>query len=121
MWAHPHSRQPCANGTLSETAWRSGLAVSGSAAEILGLTDWLDRRLTQLSGGSPTFYVTHDQVQAMTMGDRVTVMRDKSAAATDQASPRRGAVRHSATLALVGVIPAVYLQRMRLIVKAGST
>jgi hypothetical protein len=43
-----------------ETAWRSGLAVSGSAAEILGLTDWLDRRLTQLSGGSPTFYVTHD-------------------------------------------------------------
>jgi ABC-type sulfate/molybdate transport systems ATPase subunit len=78
-----------------------GLAVSGSAAEILGLTDWLDRRLTQVSGGSPTFYVTHDQVQAMTMGDRVTVMRDRRAAATDQASPRRARSGTSATLALV--------------------
>ena len=24
----------------------------------------------------PTIYVTHDQVEAMTMGDRITVMRD---------------------------------------------
>jgi len=93
------------------------------AAEILGLTDWLDRKPGQLSGGQrqrvamgraivrepavflmdeplsnldaklrvqmraevariqrrigvATIYVTHDQVEAMTMGDRVTVLRD---------------------------------------------
>jgi multiple sugar transport system ATP-binding protein len=92
------------------------------AADILGLTDWLDRKPGQLSGGQrqrvamgraivrepsvflmdeplsnldaklrvqmraevariqrrigvATIYVTHDQVEAMTMGDRVTVMR----------------------------------------------
>jgi multiple sugar transport system ATP-binding protein len=92
------------------------------AAEILGLTDWLDRKPGQLSGGQrqrvamgraivrepsvflmdeplsnldaklrvqmraevhriqrhlavSTIYVTHDQVEAMTMGDRVAVMR----------------------------------------------
>jgi multiple sugar transport system ATP-binding protein len=91
-------------------------------AEILGLTDWLNRKPGQLSGGQrqrvamgraivrepsvflmdeplsnldaklrvqmraevqriqrrinvATFYVTHDQVEAMTMGDRVAVMR----------------------------------------------
>ena len=91
-------------------------------AEILGLTDWLDRKPAQLSGGQrqrvamgraivrepsvflmdeplsnldaklrvqmraevqriqrrisvATMYVTHDQVEAMTMGDRVAVMR----------------------------------------------
>src|SRR6202453_3129294 len=94
-----------------------------SAAEILGLTDWLDRKPGQLSGGQrqrgamgratarepsvflmdeplsnldaklrvqmraevqriqrrigvSTIYVTHDQVEAMTMGDRVTVLRE---------------------------------------------
>ena len=91
-------------------------------AEILGLTEWLDRKPGQLSGGQrqrvamgraivrepsvflmdeplsnldaklrvqmraevqriqrrinvATMYVTHDQVEAMTMGDRVAVMR----------------------------------------------
>ncbi|HEY3955751.1 MAG TPA: sn-glycerol-3-phosphate ABC transporter ATP-binding protein UgpC [Streptosporangiaceae bacterium] len=91
--------------------------------EILGLTDWLDRKPGQLSGGQrqrvamgraivrepsvflmdeplsnldaklrvqmraevsriqrhigvSTVYVTHDQIEAMTMGDRVAVMRD---------------------------------------------
>jgi multiple sugar transport system ATP-binding protein len=91
-------------------------------AEILGLTEWLDRKPRQLSGGQrqrvamgraivrepsvflmdeplsnldaklrvqmraevqriqrrinvATMYVTHDQVEAMTMGDRVAVMR----------------------------------------------
>src|ERR1700689_2682023 len=91
------------------------------AAEILGLTDWLDRKPGQLSGGQrqrvamgraivrepsgflmdeplsnldaklrvqmraegariqrrlgvATLYVTHDQVEAMTMGDRVAVL-----------------------------------------------
>src|ERR1700678_2614545 len=92
------------------------------AADILGLTDWLDRKPGQLSGGQrqrvamgraivrepsvflmeeplsnldaklrvqmraevariqrrigvATIYVTHDQIEAMTMGDRVAVMR----------------------------------------------
>ena len=98
-------------------------AKVNETAEILGLTDWLDRKPGQLSGGQrqrvamgraivrepsvflmdeplsnldaklrvqmraevhriqrhmgvSTIYVTHDQVEAMTMGDRVTVMRD---------------------------------------------
>ena len=93
------------------------------AADILGLTDWLDRKPGQLSGGQrqrvamgraivrepsvflmdeplsnldaklrvqmraevariqrrigvATIYVTHDQTEAMTMGDRVTVLRE---------------------------------------------
>ena len=93
------------------------------AAQILGLTEWLDRKPGQLSGGQrqrvamgraivrepsvflmdeplsnldaklrvqmraevsriqrrlgvATVYVTHDQVEAMTMGDRVAVMRE---------------------------------------------
>jgi multiple sugar transport system ATP-binding protein len=97
-------------------------AKVNEAAEILGLTDWLDRKPGQLSGGQrqrvamgraivrqpsvflmdeplsnldaklrvqmraevariqrhlnvSTIYVTHDQIEAMTMGDRVTVMR----------------------------------------------
>ena len=101
----------------------SSTAKVKEAAEILGLTDWLDRKPGQLSGGQrqrvamgraivrepsvflmdeplsnldaklrvqmraevariqrrigvSTIYVTHDQVEAMTMGDRVTVMRD---------------------------------------------
>jgi multiple sugar transport system ATP-binding protein len=95
--------------------------VKGTA-EILGLTEWLDRKPGQLSGGQrqrvamgraivrepsvflmdeplsnldaklrvqmraevqriqrrinvATIYVTHDQIEAMTMGDRVAVMR----------------------------------------------
>ena len=97
-------------------------AKVNEAADILGLTDWLDRKPGQLSGGQrqrvamgraivrqpsvflmdeplsnldaklrvqmraevariqrhlnvSTIYVTHDQIEAMTMGDRVTVMR----------------------------------------------
>jgi multiple sugar transport system ATP-binding protein len=71
------------------------------AAGILGITDLLKRKPRQLSGGQqqrvalgrcivrhpqvkhlrervPTtsIYVTHDQVEAMTLGDRVVVMRD---------------------------------------------
>ena len=92
------------------------------AAELLGLTEWIDRKPAQLSGGQrqrvamgraivrepsvflmdeplsnldaklrvqmraevariqrrlgvATLYVTHDQVEAMTMGDRVAVLR----------------------------------------------
>ena len=97
-------------------------AKVNETAEILGLTEWLDRKPSQLSGGqrqrvamgraivrSPsvflmdeplsnldaklrvqmraevqriqrriavaTLYVTHDQIEAMTMGDRVAVLR----------------------------------------------
>jgi multiple sugar transport system ATP-binding protein len=97
-------------------------AKVNETAEILGLTEWLDRKPGQLSGGQrqrvamgraivrepsvflmdeplsnldaklrvqmraevqriqrrinvATLYVTHDQVEAMTMGDRVAVMR----------------------------------------------
>src|ERR687893_699505 len=52
------------------------------AAEILGLQKFLDRKPKALSGGqrqrlgTTTVYVTHDQVEAMTMGDRIAVMRD---------------------------------------------
>ncbi len=93
------------------------------AAEILGITELLDRKPAQLSGGqrqrvamgraivrepaaflmdeplsnldaklrvemraeitslqrrvnTPTLYVTHDQIEAMTMGDRVAILRD---------------------------------------------
>ena len=95
----------------------------GRAAEILGVTDLLQRKPRQLSGGqrqrvamgraivrepsaflmdeplsnldaklrvemrgeitslqrrigTPTLYVTHDQTEAMTMGDRVAILRD---------------------------------------------
>ena len=103
-------------------------AKVNEAADILGLTDWLDRKPGQLSGGQrqrvamgraivrepsvflmdeplsnldaklrvqmraevariqrrigvSTIYVTHDQVEAMTMGDRVTVDAGRHAAA----------------------------------------
>jgi multiple sugar transport system ATP-binding protein len=93
------------------------------AGEVLGLTEWMDRKPGQLSGGQrqrvamgraivrepsvflmdeplsnldaklrvqmraevariqrhigvATIYVTHDQIEAMTMGDRVAVLRD---------------------------------------------
>ena len=106
-------------------------AKVNEAAEILGLTDWLDRKPSQLSGGQrqrvamgraivrepsvflmdeplsnldaklrvqmraevqriqrrinvATFYVTHDQVEAMTMGDRVAVMREGVLQQVDQ-------------------------------------
>src|SRR6266542_1376649 len=69
------------------------------AGKLLGLTPYLNRRPKELSGGQrqrdamlrvqmraeiakiqhevdvTTLYVTHDQVEAMTMGDRVAVMR----------------------------------------------
>ncbi len=108
------------------------------AAEILGLTDQLDRKPGQLSGGQrqrvamgraivrepavflmdeplsnldaklrvqmraeiarvqrrigvATFYVTHDQVEAMTMGDRVAVLRS---GVLQQCGPPQGLYDH---------------------------
>ena len=63
------------------------------AAEILDITQYLDRKPKALSGGqrqrvaieiiklrqriNTTFiYVTHDQTEAMTLGDRIVIMRD---------------------------------------------
>ena len=34
------------------------------------------RRAAAARSGSTTVYVTHDQVEAMTMGDRIAIMRD---------------------------------------------
>ena len=64
-------------------------------AKILGLTEYLDRLPRALSGGqrqrvtmrseiaqihretgSTTIYVTHDQTEAMTLADRIVVMKD---------------------------------------------
>src|ERR1044071_2680832 len=50
------------------------------AARILDLEPYLKRKPKALSGGQralggTTIYVTHDQVEARTMGDRVAVMR----------------------------------------------
>jgi multiple sugar transport system ATP-binding protein len=36
----------------------------------------MDEPLSNLDAGTTTVYVTHDQVEAMTMGDRIAVMRD---------------------------------------------
>ena len=70
-----------------------------NTARILGLTDYLDRLPRALSGGqrqrvaigralireitqihretgATTIYVTHDQTEAMTMADRIVVMKD---------------------------------------------
>ena len=67
------------------------------AAEVLGITEYLDRKPKALSGGQrqrvaigraivrepkvllmdATFiYVTHDQTEAMTLGDRIVIMKD---------------------------------------------
>jgi multiple sugar transport system ATP-binding protein len=108
--------------TMRKMPKREIQAKVKETAEILGLTEWLDRKPGQLSGGQrqrvamgraivrepsvflmdeplsnldaklrvqmraevqriqrriavATMYVTHDQVEAMTMGDRVAVMR----------------------------------------------
>ncbi|MBI1785301.1 ABC transporter ATP-binding protein [Candidatus Sumerlaeota bacterium] len=66
------------------------------AAELLGISEYLDRKPKALSGGqrqlsklhrrlkSTMIYVTHDQVEAMTMGDRIVVMNDGRVQQMDQ-------------------------------------
>jgi multiple sugar transport system ATP-binding protein len=108
---------------MAGTPKREIRARVDQAADILGITDLLDRKPRQLSGGqrqrvamgraivrepaaflmdeplsnldaklrvemraeitnvhrrigAPTLYVTHDQTEAMTMGDRVAILRD---------------------------------------------
>jgi multiple sugar transport system ATP-binding protein len=63
----------------------------------------LQRRL-----GITTVYVTHDQVEAMTMGDRVAVLRD---GVLQQCAPPRELYRHPANVFVAGFIgsPAMNL------------
>ncbi|OBK89837.1 ABC transporter ATP-binding protein [Mycolicibacter sinensis] len=56
----------------------------------------LQRRL-----GITTVYVTHDQVEAMTMGDRVAVLRD---GVLQQCAPPRELYRHPANVFVAGFI-----------------
>ncbi len=125
------------------------------AAELLGLTEWIDRRPSQLSGGQrqrvamgraivrepsvflmdeplsnldaklrlqmraevariqrrlavATLYVTHDQIEAMTMGDRVAVM---SGGVLQQCDTPRAVYDHPANLFVAGFMgsPAMNL------------
>jgi multiple sugar transport system ATP-binding protein len=63
----------------------------------------LQRRL-----GTTTIYVTHDQVEAMTMGDRVAVLRD---GVLQQCAPPRALYRNPANVFVAGFIgsPAMNL------------
>jgi multiple sugar transport system ATP-binding protein len=130
------------------------------AAEILGVTDLLDRKPGQLSGGqrqrvamgraivrepaaflmdeplsnldaklrvemraeiisiqrrvnTPTLYVTHDQIEAITMGDRVAILRD---GALEQLGTPDELYAHPANTFVAGFIgsPAMNLLAARL-------
>jgi multiple sugar transport system ATP-binding protein len=124
LYAHMTVRANIGFGLkMNGTPKREIAARVDQAAEILGITDLLDRKPRQLSGGqrqrvamgraivrepaaflmdeplsnldaklrvemraeitglqrrigTPTLYVTHDQTEAMTMGDRVAILRD---------------------------------------------
>ena len=135
-------------------------------AEILGLSQWLDRKPGQLSGGQrqrvamgraivrepsvflmdeplsnldaklrvqmraevqriqrridvATIYVTHDQVEAMTMGDRVAVMRS---GVLQQADQPQGLYNHPDNLFVAAFIgsPAMNLYEASLTEDAGT-
>jgi len=124
LYAHMTVRANMGFGLkMAGTPKRETRARVDQAADILGITDLLDRKPRQLSGGqrqrvamgraivrepaaflmdeplsnldaklrvemraeilnvhrrigAPTLYVTHDQTEAMTMGDRVAILRD---------------------------------------------
>jgi multiple sugar transport system ATP-binding protein len=63
--------------------------------------------------GTTTVYVTHDQVEAMTMGDRVAVMRDGR---IEQVDEPRALYEHPSNVFVAGFIgsPAMNLVRARL-------
>src|SRR3954453_347132 len=69
--------------------------------------------------GTTTLYVTHDQTEAMTMGDRVAVMRDGRLEQVD--SPRR-LYEHPENLFVAGFIgsPAMNLLRGRVVESEGA-
>jgi multiple sugar transport system ATP-binding protein len=124
LYAHMTVRANMGFGLkMAGTPKREIRARVDQTADILGITDLLDRKPRQLSGGqrqrvamgraivrepaaflmdeplsnldaklrvemraeitnvhrrigAPTLYVTHDQIEAMTMGDRVAILRD---------------------------------------------
>jgi len=83
-WNGSHKLFPVvsANGLLSdepscEIRWFS-YSMSRSPTWMLRCVSRCDRKYRGLHGqlGSTMIYVTHDQVEAMTMGDRICVMKD---------------------------------------------
>jgi multiple sugar transport system ATP-binding protein len=72
----------------------------------------LQRRL-----GTTTVYVTHDQVEAMTMGDRVAVLRD---GVLQQCAPPRELYRSPANLFVAGFIGSPAMNLFMLPVVDGS-
>ncbi len=136
------------------------------AADILGLTEWIDRKPGQLSGGQrqrvamgraivrepsvflmdeplsnldaklrvqmraevsriqrrlgvATVYVTHDQVEAMTMGDRVAVMRSGVIQQVDDPQTRYDRPCNMFVAAFIGS-PAMNLYEATLEAGAGA-
>jgi len=134
------------------------------AAQLLGLTDLLNRKPKQLSGGQrqrvalgraivrepavflmdeplsnldaklrvqtraeliklhrrlgiTTIYVTHDQVEAMTMGDRIAVMRD---GLVQQVDTPLGLYNHPANMFVAGFIGTPSMNFLRATVRKNS-
>ncbi|HXR34602.1 MAG TPA: ATP-binding cassette domain-containing protein, partial [Candidatus Binataceae bacterium] len=144
-------------------------AKVNEAAEVLGLTDWLDRKPGQLSGGQrqrvamgraivrepsvflmdeplsnldaklrvqmraevariqrrigvATIYVTHDQVEAMTMGDRVAVLTpvgSETDCNLQQIDTPKALYERPANIFVAGFIgsPAMNFLRVRLVLQ----
>jgi multiple sugar transport system ATP-binding protein len=86
------------------------------AGERLRLRTELGQLLRGL--GATTIYVTHDQSQAMALGDRVAVMR---AGVIEQVDTPRGLWQRPATAFVAGFLgdPAMYLARGRLEIAQG--
>jgi ABC-type sugar transport system ATPase subunit len=61
----------------------------------------VDLKRVQKGLGTTSLYVTHDQVEAMTMGDRIAVMRD---GVLQQLGPPRDVYDHPANLFVAGFI-----------------
>ncbi|HZA12711.1 sn-glycerol-3-phosphate ABC transporter ATP-binding protein UgpC [Mycobacterium sp.] len=72
----------------------------------------LQRRL-----GTTTVYVTHDQVEAMTMGDRVAVLHD---GALQQCAPPRELYRNPANVFVAGFMGSPAMNLFTLAVRDGS-
>ena len=83
LYPHMTTRDNMAFGLRMRGASKQRIEEGvGSAVGILGLQALLDRFPRQLSGGqrqrvgTTMVYVTHDQLEAMTMADRIVVMQE---------------------------------------------